>query len=117
MATPQELQDSLRNFQELYNQDGRLQEMNKSWNRAVRLSVTDIGAAMTLTVQDGGAHFAPDPAAKYHMELAADSELFCALFWGEIGPSEPYMDGRLMVKGTEDDMLRLDAITAVIWGE
>jgi putative sterol carrier protein len=117
MASPQELHESLLNFQDLFNENEQLRQMNKDWNRVVRISATDTGTAMTVRLQDGTLSVSPEPPAQHHMELVADSELLCALFWGEIGPTEPYMDGRLVVKGSEDDVLRLDFITAMIWGE
>jgi putative sterol carrier protein len=117
MATSRELVESLLDFAERCNGHDQLRVMNRAWERTLRLSVTDHGAALTLLVAGGSVSFQAQPPARYDMELAAESDLFCALFWGEIGPTEPYMDGRLMVKGTQEDLLRLDAITAMIWGE
>lgn len=117
MATAQELQEALLNFRDLFNENEQLRKMNKDWNRVMKVVATDTGDIMTLNLSSGTVTVEPQAPAQFHLEMIADSELLCSMFWGELGPTEPFMDGRLQVKGTEDDVLRLDFVTAMIWGE
>ncbi len=117
MATRQELHDALLNFQSLYNENAQLGQMNRDWNRVVLVKATDTGDAFTIVTKDGGLTVTDGAPASHVMEISSDSETLTNLFWGEIGPTEPYMNGTLKVKGTEADVLRLDFVTAMIWGE
>lgn len=117
MATRQELYDSLLNFQQLYNENAQLRQMNKGWDRVVLVRATDTGDAFTLSTKEGVCSVGEGAPAQYQMELTADSETLTSMFYGEIGPTEPFMNGTLKVKGTEEDVLRLDFVTAMIWGE
>ena len=117
MATRQELHDSLINFQNLYNANTQLKQMNKDWDRVVLVRATDTGDAFTVITKAGQVTVLEGPPPGHQMEITADSETLTNLFFGEIGPTEPYMNGTLKVKGTEADVLRLDFVTAMIWGE
>jgi hypothetical protein len=39
------------------------------------------------------------------------------MFFGDITPTEPYLNGSLKILGSEDDITRLDFISLLIWGE
>jgi hypothetical protein len=39
------------------------------------------------------------------------------MFWGDISPTQKYLRGEIKVKGTQEDVMRIDVISAVIWPE
>lgn len=117
MATRQELHESLLNFQQLHNDNEQLTRMNKDWDRIVLVRASDSGDSFTVVIKGGKLSLSEGAPASAQMEIVADSEILCNLFFGEIGPTEPFMNGTLKVKGSEDDVLRLDFVTAMIWGE
>jgi hypothetical protein len=39
------------------------------------------------------------------------------MFWGDLNPTQKYLSGELQIKGSQEDIMRLDAISAVIWPE
>jgi putative sterol carrier protein len=43
------------------------------------------------------------------------SENLCDMFWGDLNPSQKYLAGEIKVKATQEDIMRLDAITMIIW--
>jgi putative sterol carrier protein len=49
--------------------------------------------------------------------IETDSETLCDMFWGDINPTQKYLKGEIKVKGSQEDVMRIDAITAVIWPE
>jgi putative sterol carrier protein len=47
--------------------------------------------------------------------VTTDSEVFCDMFWGDLNPVAKYLRGEIQVKGSQEDVMRLDAISYVIW--
>jgi putative sterol carrier protein len=45
--------------------------------------------------------------------VTATSEDFADLFWGDLNPSEKYMSGEITLAGSQDDVMRLDAMSMV----
>ncbi len=117
MASREELLDSLRNFEELCNRNEELKKMNRTWNRTVLVRASDTGDQFSIRMQDGDVTVAGERPEGYDLEVIADSDTLSAMFYGEVTPTDPYLNGTLAVKGAEDDLLRLDFITAMIWDE
>ncbi|MBW2364618.1 MAG: SCP2 sterol-binding domain-containing protein, partial [Deltaproteobacteria bacterium] len=49
--------------------------------------------------------------------IEGTSEDLCDMFWGDINPTQKYLKGEIKVKGSQEDIMRIDAITAIIWPE
>jgi putative sterol carrier protein len=47
--------------------------------------------------------------------VTTHSEVFCDMFWGDLNPVQKYLRGEITVKGSQEDVMRLDAISYVIW--
>ena len=47
--------------------------------------------------------------------MTTHSETFCDMFWGDLNPVQKYLRGEITVKGSQEDVMRLDAISYVIW--
>lgn len=117
MATKEELQGSLEAFCQSCNENERLKIMNKDWNRIINIQATDMGAEFTFTYQDGIANFKAGLTKGADLVVNSDSETLTDMFYGDISPTEPYNNGILKVLGSEDDLMRLDFIILMIWGE
>ncbi len=117
MATHQEITESLRAFAQGYNANQRLKVMNKDWNRVIQVLTTDIESAHTLVLQEGDLTFREGPVENPDLTVISDSETLADMFYGDITPTEPYMNGTLRIMGSEDDIVRLDFISLLIWGE
>ena len=39
------------------------------------------------------------------------------MFWGDLNSVQKYLRGEIVVKGSQEDVMRLDAISYVIWPE
>lgn len=37
------------------------------------------------------------------------------MFWGDLNPVAKYLRGEIAVQGSQEDVMRLDAISSVIW--
>ena len=47
------------------------------------------------------------------MVVTGSSEDFCDMFWGDLNPSEKYMSGEITLLGSQQDVMRIDAISMV----
>lgn len=117
MATHEEITESLEAFAKAYSENERLKVMNRDWDRNVLILADDIESVHTLTLKDGVLTFSQGKIAEPDLTVMAGSETLADMFFGDITPTEPYMNGSLRIIGSEDDILRLDFISLLIWGE
>lgn len=117
MATEEELQASLEAFCQSCNENERLKVMNQGWNRNINIQATDTDAKFSIIYQDGIANSKPGLAEGADLTVQSDSETLADIFYGDITPTEPYNNGTLKVLGSEEDVMRLDFISLMIWGE
>lgn len=117
MAEHTEITESLQVFKDSYNSNERLKIMNRDWNRVVVVQATDIVSLHTLTVRDGVVSMKEGAAENPDLTVISDSETLADIFYGDVTPTEPYNNGILRIIGQEDDIIRLDFISLMIWGE
>lgn len=91
--------------------------MNRDWDRVILISADDIASHYTLILNGGELTVKEGQVGEPDLVVMADSETLTDLFYGDITPTEPYMKGILRIKGNEDDIVRLDFISLLIWGE
>ena len=119
MADAKEVMEALAEYTKLSNGNPRLKKMNRDWSKVVQLYATDIKADFTMKIEageiletkTGKSETPPD------IIITSTSEIFCDMFWGDLNPTQKYLTGELQVKGTQEDIMRLDAISAIIWPE
>ncbi|KJS00490.1 MAG: sterol carrier protein [Peptococcaceae bacterium BRH_c4a] len=117
MATHGEITESLRAFEQAYADDSRLKVMNRDWDRKVLILADDLESAHTMILKDGELSFSEGKTADPDLTVISNSDILADMFFGDITPTEPYMNGSLRIIGPEDDILRLDFISLLIWGE
>jgi putative sterol carrier protein len=117
MATHQEITESLKAFVEGYSKNQRLKIMNRDWDRNVLVLADDTESVHTLVLKDGELSFSEGKTAEPDLTVISGSDTLADMFFGDITPTEPYMNGTLRIIGSEDDILRLDFISLLIWGE
>jgi putative sterol carrier protein len=116
VATSAELSEALADYQKRTNQNDRLRRILRGWDRVVHLVATDNEARFTLSVKatlmvsiEEGLAGEPD------LVVRADSEDLCDMFWGDLNPAEKYMNGEIKLEGSAEDVMRLDAMSMVMW--
>ena len=117
MAIHEEITESLMAFTENFNKNERLKIMNRDWDRVVVIQATDIDSLHTLTLVDGVVSLKEGTSNGPDLTVISDSETLADIFYGDITPTEPYNNGTLRIIGSEDDIIRLDFISLMIWGE
>jgi putative sterol carrier protein len=116
MATAAEIRAGLDDYRQRCNDNARLRKMLRSWTRHVHFVATDTGDTHTVTIDKGeitdvqeGAVGTPD------LVISATSEDLTDMFWGDLNPAAKYLTGEIAVKGSADDVMRVDAMAALIW--
>ena len=118
MASQKEVLEALQEYKRLSNENARLRKMNRDWTKVILFHASDLKEDFVMRVNAGeiveagaGAVEQPD------IIITSSSEIFCDMFWGDLNPTQKYLSGELQVKGSQEDIMRLDAISAVIWPE
>ena len=116
MANADEIIEALEDFKGQCNDNKRLRRMQRDWTKRIHYKAADTGDVFTAVVVAGetietgrGAAGVPD------VIIESDSETLCDMFWGDINPTQKYMNGEIKVRASQEDVMRIDAITAVIW--
>jgi len=114
MATKQEIIDAYCDWRVRCNENERLKRMLRGWDRVVHLVAVDCDESFTVEVKEQqlseiseGCVGTPD------LVVIATSEDFADLFWGDLNPSEKYMSGEIVLRGSQEDVMRLDAMSMV----
>ncbi len=118
MADWDELSDALEEYTSTCNANERLRKMQRDWTRRLHFACSDSTDTFTMVVERGeitstqrGHDGLPD------IIVTTTSETFCDMFWGDLNPVQKYLRGEITVKGSQEDVMRLDAISYVIWPE
>jgi hypothetical protein len=108
----------LQDFARRFNSSRELPAMTAGWERTILVRATDAGWTRGLRVQGGRLHLLEGEETPQGAEIVLEggSDLLSAIFRGEVSPTEPYLDGDLVVRSTEADMMKLDIFTIMVWG-
>ena len=109
------LRQALTEFAARINADPRLRKMVADWERAIALEASD-GSGVGILVHDGEVRVSDLPEAP-DIRLTGARSILHDVFSGRLSPTEPYVDGSLRVQGSQEDVLRLDFLSLMIWGE
>jgi putative sterol carrier protein len=116
MATSDEILAALADYQTQCNQNERLRRMQKDWTRRLHFHAQETDDWFTMVVVAGYISlFAAGQAGRPDIVVQASSEDLCDMFWGDLNPSQKYLRGEILVKAAPEDVMRLDAITLIIW--
>ncbi|MGB9887654.1 MAG: SCP2 sterol-binding domain-containing protein [Moorellales bacterium] len=117
MSGHEELGECLADFRDRCNADPQLRRMLADWDRTILIQATDADSSYVLIVKDGTVFLDHGQAGQADLTVSAKLDLLVDLFSGRITPTEPYLNGTLRVLGREEDVMRLDFISLMIWGE
>jgi putative sterol carrier protein len=117
MATRDELRAALNDYVARGQASERVRRSLKSWNCVLHLRATDVPeATFTVVIKNGeltgvtiGLQGVPD------LIVQGASDDLAKIFWGEENPASNYMQGAIQTKGSQDDVMRLDAMAMFIF--
>lgn len=116
MADTEAILEALVDYQEQCNSNERLRRMQKDWTKLLHFRASDTGDWFTMVVLQGEiTQFCAGQEGTPDILVHATSEDLCDMFWGDLNPSQKYLRGEILVKASPEDVMRLDAITMIIW--
>jgi putative sterol carrier protein len=88
--------------------------MARGWDRVVHFTTTDTDESLTMEVRDQSlSELSFGHVGQPDVIVTGSSEDFCDMFWGDLNPSEKYMSGEITLAGSQEDVMRIDAISMV----
>ena len=117
MATREELREALDDYVANGSKNERVLRSLKNWNCVIYIEATDIEATFTMTIRNGkpavndGAQEQPD------LIVRGSSEDLTNIFWCDENPASNYMQGAIKVQGSQENVMRLDAMALLIYLE
>jgi putative sterol carrier protein len=117
MATTSEIAEALEDYRQRCNDNARLRKMLRKWSKVIEFRSLDSDAVFTVTIVAGEITSVVEGAAAEGAEvrISATSEDMADMFWGDLNPAQKYLSGDIKVVGSAEDVLRVDAMAAVIW--
>jgi len=116
MAKKEEILEALADYQVQCNENKRLRRMQRDWSRLLHFVAEDTGDIFTMDVVKGEiVSYRPGADGTPDVIVTATSEDLCDMCWGDLNPSQKYLAGQIKVKASQEDVVRLDAITMIIW--
>ncbi|MCL4422688.1 MAG: SCP2 sterol-binding domain-containing protein [Actinobacteria bacterium] len=118
MASWEELQEALQDYTVQCNTNERLRKMQRAWSRRLHFACDDSEITFTMVVDHGEiTQVLPGHLGEPDIIVTTSSETFCDMFWGDLNPVQKYLRGEIKVQGSQEDVMRLDAISSIIWPE
>jgi putative sterol carrier protein len=115
-AIREQVREALDDYVEQANANDRIRRTLRNWNCSIHFEALDSDAAFTLKIDHGeitsaedGLHGDPD------LIIQASSEDLTEIFWGEANPAERYNNGAVTVRGSQEHLMRLDAVAMFIY--
>ena len=116
--TSEDLYAALDHFRGKVNENQRLRAMNRDWNRDIAVVAKDLPELQAwIRMRAGEMDWERQTCNDPHIVLTAPADVLIGIFQGERTPTEPYLDGSLTLRGSQEDVLRLDFVSLMIWGE
>jgi putative sterol carrier protein len=117
MATSQELREALDDYVTRAKASERVRKTLKGWNCTMHIQATDTpDVAFTVTIQNGEIVSIQDGAlGAADLIVSGGGEDLAKIFWGEENPASNYMQGAVQSRGSQDDVMRLDAMAMFVF--
>ena len=118
MATKEELREALDDYAHRAQASERVRKTLKGWNCLMRLEATDIGAVYMMRIADGQlTEVAEGGEGAVDLIIQGSGEDLTNIFWGDENPASNYMQGAITTRGSQEDVMRLDAMAMFLYLE
>jgi putative sterol carrier protein len=115
-ATQEQIREALDEYVEQANANERVRRTLRAWLCLIHFEALDSNATFTVNIDHGeirdvrdGLHGEPD------LIVQATSDDMVQIFWGDANPAERYNGGHVKVRGSQEHVMRLDAMTMLVY--
>lgn len=112
------IKHQLQAFQEKLNANQQIGKLINNWNPNIIIKALNSDEQYTMFVADGKISHIENGLfeSAHEITIEGDSDILLKVFSGTTNPAEAVLDGELFVYGGDQDQIKLDALTLVIWG-
>lgn len=115
MATREEMREALDDYVAQASKSERVLKALRNWNCVIYIEATDLDAAFTMTIKDGQSAVYDGQQEQPDLIVRGSSEDLTNIFWGDANPASNYMQGAIKVQGSQENVMRLDAMAMMIY--
>lgn len=115
MAIREEMRDALDDYVAQAGKSERVLKAMSTWNCIIYIEATDIDTAFTIAIQGGQTTLYEGQYEQPDLIVRGSCEDLTNIFWGDANPASNYMQGAIKVQGSQDDVMRLDAMATMIY--
>jgi hypothetical protein len=117
MATRDDLRAALADYVVRAQASERVRKTLKGWSCVLHIQATDLPeAAFTSTITNGALSGVQDGlTGQADLIVSGAGEDLAKIFWCEESPASNYMQGAVTTRGSQDDVMRLDAMAMFIY--
>ncbi len=117
MATREELREALDDYVAQAEKSERVVRSLRNWNCIIYIEATDIQAAFTMVIKDSKTTIHDGQYEQPDLIVRGSSEDLANIFWCDANPASNYMQGAVKIQGSQDNVMRLDAMALLIYME
>lgn len=117
MATQEELREALDDYVAQAQKSERIVRALHNWNCTIYIEASDIQATFTMIIKDNTATVHDGQQSQPDLLVRGSSEDLANIFWCDSNPASSYMQGMVKIQGSQDNVMRLDAMAALIYQE
>lgn len=119
MVALEQLHEAAESFRLKMNANAQVKKLLAKWSPTIHFTGTDGSACtLTVTIKNGEALEArKERVGQADLEVLGTSQDLYDIFSGRLNPTQKYLDGEIRVKGNQSDVIKLDAITMLLWPE
>jgi len=117
MATREELREALDDYVSQAKKSERVARSLRNWICNIFIETTDIQAAFTMVIKDRSAAIYDGQYDQPDLIVRGSSEDLTNIFWCDANPASNYMQGAVKIQGSQDNVMRLDAMALLIYTE
>lgn len=117
MATRKELREALDDYVTQAQKSERVVRALRNWNCNIYIEATDTQAAFTMVIKDSKTMVYDGQYEQPDLIVRGSSEDLANIFWCDANPASNYMQGAIKIQGSQDNVMRLDAMALLIYTE
>lgn len=115
MATREDLREALDDYVSQAQKSERVVRSLRNWNCNIYIEATDIQAAFTMVIHSSQATIHDGQYEQPDLIVRGSSEDLANIFWCDANPASNYMQGSIQIQGSQDNVMRLDAMALLIY--
>jgi len=117
MATREELREALDDYVDQAQKSERVVRSLRNWNCIIYIEAIDIQVAFTMVIKDSKTTVHNGQYEQPDLIVRGSSEDLANIFWCDANPASNYMQGAVKIQGSQENVMRLDAMALLIYME